>query len=289
MIDCVNRRYAPQAPPQDTVGSPTFPASPTSPTSPTISEADTLYSQLSNDSQALTIVSPALISKFEMTYWYHGISGNPPKLMWRSDFESNPFPLPTLGARFFKIPQKTAHGVFDTPLNAVWGTVAPQILASMKAHGLKYSALKTVRFSTVEDGKEETLGPVVVWIAVRPDTTSAEAVHDATPDILNILAESQIDNVTVEWYEGSVERLVGPPLMSVEDNTSPIFGLNHPFNTGLGIPIARQSDDAQGTLTLLFREMKASNGDASDRILALTNKHVASVDMTTPYELDVAG
>jgi hypothetical protein len=60
------------------VGSPTFPASPTS---STISEADTLYSQLSNDSEALTVVSPALISKFEMTYWYHGISGNPPKLM----------------------------------------------------------------------------------------------------------------------------------------------------------------------------------------------------------------
>lgn len=34
--------------------------------------------------------------------------------------------------------------------------------------------------------------------------------------------------------------------------------------------------------------MKASNGDPSDRILALTNKHVASVDTTTHYELDVA-
>ncbi|KII88088.1 hypothetical protein PLICRDRAFT_698552 [Plicaturopsis crispa FD-325 SS-3] len=268
MIDCVNRRYSAQDPPQDTVASPTLPASPAS---PTFSEADTLYSQLSNDSEALTVVSPALISKFEMTYWYYGISGNPPKLMWRSDFESNPFPLPALGAHSFKIPQKTAHGVFNTPLNAVWGTVAPQILASMKAHGLKYSALKTVRFSTVEDGKDETLGPVVVWIAVRPNTTNAEAVHDATPDILNILAESQIDDVTVEWYEGSVERLVDLPLMSVEDNTSPM-----------------QSDDAQGTLTLLFREKKASNGDPSDRILALTNKHVASVDMTTLYELDVA-
>ncbi|KZS99767.1 uncharacterized protein LAESUDRAFT_746029 [Laetiporus sulphureus 93-53] len=261
MVDCINRRYSAQAPPQDT---------------------------LSNDSDALTVVSPALISKFEMTYWYHGISGNPPKLMWRSDFEANPFPIPALRARFFKIPHKTAHGVFNTPLNAVWDTVAPQILASMKAHGLKYSALKTVRFSIVEDGKEETLGPVVVWIAVRPNTINAEGVHNATPDILDILAESQITDVVVEWYEGSVERLVGPPLMSVKDNTSPIFGLNHPFNTGLGIPIARQSDDAQGTLTFLFREMKASNGDPSDRILALTNKHVASVDTTTHYELDAA-
>ena len=224
------------------MGSPTDPASPTFPTSPTISEADTLYSQLSNDSDALTVISPALISKFEMTYWYHGISGNPPKLMWRSDFDTNPFPIPALGARFFKIPHKTAHGVFNTPLNAVWDTVAPRILASMKTHGLKYSALKTVRFSTVKDGEEEeTFGPVVVWIAVRPNTTNAEAVHDATPDILNILADSQITDVVVEWYEGSVERLVGPPLMSVEDSSSPVFGLNHPFNTGLGIPIARQS------------------------------------------------
>ncbi|KAH9042942.1 hypothetical protein EDB83DRAFT_2507572 [Lactarius deliciosus] len=276
MVDCLNRRYSAQTPPQDAVGSPT------SPTSPTISEADTLYSQLSNDSDALTVVAPALISKFEMHYWYHGISGNPPKLMWRSDLEANPFPIPALGARFFKIPNKTAHGVFNTPLNAVWGTVAPQILESMKAHGLKYSALKTVRFSTIEDGKEETFGPVVVWIAVRPNTTNAGAVRDATPDILHILADFQITDVVVEWYEGSVERLADPPLMSVED---PRFGLNHPFNTGLGIPIARESDDAQGTLTFLFREVKTSNGDPSDRILALTNKHVASVDTTTHYEL----
>ncbi|KAF8325912.1 hypothetical protein F5887DRAFT_1065203 [Amanita rubescens] len=190
MVDCINRRYSA---PQDTVGSPTFPAS------PTISEADALYSQLSNDSDALTVVSPALISKFEMTYWYHGISSNPPKLM----------PTPSPSPRFFKIPHKTAHGIFNTPLNAVWDTVAPQILASMKVHGLKYSALKTVRFSTVEDGKEEeTFGPVVVWIAVRPNTTNAEAVHDATPDILHIIADFQITDVVVEWYEGSVERLV---------------------------------------------------------------------------------
>ena len=66
----------------------------------------------------------------------------------------------------------------------------------------------------------------------------------------------------------------------VEDSTSPRFRLNHPFNTGLGIPITRQSDDVhvQGTLTFLFQEVKDSNGDPSNRTLALTNKHVASVD-----------
>ncbi|KAF8907002.1 hypothetical protein CPB84DRAFT_1813638 [Gymnopilus junonius] len=253
-------------------GSPTSPTSPTSPISPTLSDTETLYSQLSNDSEALTV--------FEMTFWYHGISGNPPPLMWRSDLETNPFPIPEPGANFFNLATKTAHGVFGTQLNPVWDVVAPQILAAIKARGLQYSALCPVRFSTAKDGKE-TFGPVVVWIAVKPKTTDAVAVRDATPDILHILASAEVTDVVVEWYEGSVERLAGSPLMSVDDNTSARFGLSHPFNTGLGIPIARQSDDAQGTLTFL-------NGDPSNRILALTNKHVASADKFTGYEFDEA-
>ncbi|CAA7269372.1 unnamed protein product [Cyclocybe aegerita] len=111
--------------------------------------------------------------------------------------------------RFFKIPTKTAHGVFNTPLNDVWhDTVAPRILALIKARGLKYSMLTTARFSTIEDGSEDkTFGPVVVWIAVRPNTTTAGAVRDATPDILRILADVEITDVVVEWYEASVVRM----------------------------------------------------------------------------------
>ena len=104
---------------------------------------------------------------------------------------------------------KTVHGVFRTQLNAVWDVVAPQILASVKARGIKYSALHTARFSVAEDGGdgEETRGPVVVCIAVRPNTTDAAAVHDATPDVLRVLADAQVTDVTVEWYEAAVERL----------------------------------------------------------------------------------
>ena len=203
MVDCLRSKAAVQSRSQDATQSPD---SPISPTSPTLSDAEILFSQLSNDSDAYAVVAPYLISKYEMNFWYHGISDNPPKLMYRSDLETNPFPIPPPGTNFFKIPTKTVHGVFKTPLNAVWDTVAPQILASMKAHGLQYSALVAVRFSTVEDGKDETFGPVVVWIAVRPNTTNAEAVRDATPDILNVLADVQITDVVVEWYEG----LVGP-------------------------------------------------------------------------------
>ncbi|PPR03819.1 hypothetical protein CVT26_000995 [Gymnopilus dilepis] len=188
-------------------------------------------------SDAFTAINPDLISKYESKFWYHGISSYPPDLLWRSDLETNPIPHPPPGARFFKIPTKTAHGVFDTPLNNVWDNVAPKIIASMKDHGLKYSALKTARLLTLKDGEEEEMvGPVVVWIAVRPNTNTARAVRDATRDILHILADANVHGVVVEWCEG--------------------FGLNLPFKTGLGIPIARLSDDAQGTLTPLFREVE---------------------------------
>ncbi|KIJ07751.1 hypothetical protein PAXINDRAFT_102825, partial [Paxillus involutus ATCC 200175] len=210
-----------------------------------------------------------LISEYETNFYYHGISGDPPKLLWRSDLESNPFPIPPVGTNFYKIPKKTPQAVFNTPLNDVWdSTVAPQILESTKARGLTYSALKTTQFSIVEDGEEERLGPIVIWIAVCPNTTNAGAVRDATPDILDVLTRAQITGVVVEWYEGSVVRLGSTSYES--------------------IPIARQSDDAQGTLTFLFKEVKTKTGEPSDRILALTNKHVASLVTTTDYELDEA-
>ena len=185
MIDCVKREYA--------VRPPTSSASPASSTEP-----------MSNDDPDFhTVIAPDLLSKYEMNFWYHGLSDEPPKLMWRSDLETNPFPTPPHGARFFTVPTKTAHGVFKTPLNAVWRDVAPKILESIKARDIKYSALQTVRFSTVQDGNE-TFGPVVVWISVHPNTTDARAVRDATPDILQILADAQITDVVVEWCEASL-------------------------------------------------------------------------------------
>jgi hypothetical protein len=105
------------------------------------------------------------------------------------------------GTRFFNIPTKTAHGVFNTPLNAVWDQVAPLIIASIKSSGLKYSMLTTARFSTVKDDEEPTLGPVVIWIAVHPNTAKPRDVCDATPAILQILAKFNISDVVVEWYE----------------------------------------------------------------------------------------
>jgi hypothetical protein len=221
MVECL-KQEAGQGAPRDDATQP--PKSPLSPTSPTLSNTETLFSILSSNSDAHTVGAPNLISEYEMNFYYHGISGNPPKLLWRSNLESDPFPIPPPGTNFYKIPQKTAHGVFNTPLNELWDdTIVPQIKTSMKNHSLKYSVINTTRFSIVEDGGEETFGPIVIWIAVRPKTTNASAVRDATPDIFDILTASQITGVVVEWYEGLVVRLVDEkPALNSEGVVPPV-------------------------------------------------------------------
>lgn len=268
-------------------------ASPTSPTfrgSPVLRDADTLFSQPSASSTATTVVALDLISQYESNFYYRGLSEDPPKLMWRSDLDTNPFPMPEAGEHFVNPPSKTAFGIFNMRLNKVWdSTVAPRIIALLKTHGIKRSVLKTARFLIVdEDAGTERWGPDTIWIAVHPNTTKAADARDVTPAILQILNDAQVYGAVVEWYEGAVESLVGPPLMPIVDNSDPTFGLSNPFDVGLGIPIARASDDAQGTVTLLFHEVKTKDGTPSDRILALTNKHVVTVDTTTDYIFDAA-
>lgn len=182
------------------------------PASPTLEDPETLFSRISDESDPYTAVPPDLVSPYEKKFWYHGISTDPPQLMWRSNIETDPFLIPTPGARFSEIPRKTVHGVFNTPLNALWhDPVAPRVKAALKAHGLVYSSIQLARFATEKDGQAGPAGPVVIWISVPPQTTSAAAVRDATPDILQILADLDITDVVVEWYEGSVTRLSDPP------------------------------------------------------------------------------
>ena len=242
---------------------------------------------MSDDSDAYTIVAPHVITPFERRFYYNGISGDPPELLYRSDLETKPIYVPPPGARCSKIPTKIPNGVFDSVLNPKWDEiVAPRIIASMKTHGIKYSALQTVQFTILQDG-QVTIGPVVIWIGVRLKTTNAEAVRDFTPEILHILSDNQIAGVNVEWFEGDVTKLTGPPLLPVVHRTNPAFGLNHPFNAALGIPVARQTaDDGTGTITFLFKEVKTRDGEPSARVLAVTNKHVACVDTKTDYRDD---
>ena len=175
---------------------------------PTWSDTLALVSQCSTSSDASTIVGPDGISDFERVHYWHGISLDPPELLCCSDLKSNPFLIPSPGTRWFTLPVKTAHEVFNTALNPVWHIVAPLIIDLFKKRDIKYSSLMTVCFTTEHDGKK-TLGPIVIWIATHPGTTTTQNACDSSPDILHILEDNGVNGAVVEWYEGSVERLAG--------------------------------------------------------------------------------
>jgi len=260
-----------------------------SPTSPTLSDASTIFPKLSITSDA-TIVGPHGVSEYERITYYHGISPDPPELLYRSDILTNPFPVPK--GRFPHLGTKTTHGVFSTPLNAVWHTVAPKIVALLKDRSIQYSAVKAARFSTLgEDGKE-TLGPVVIWIATHPTTTTAENAYDASPAILNLLETYEVKGAVVEWYEGVVEKLAGPALLRVANDTNPTYYVRRPFTAALGMPIAtkqRETADAQGSVAFFFHENKTKNAEPSARVLGISNDHVLREDTTVDYEFKGAG
>lgn len=53
----------------------------------------------------------------------------------------------------------------------------------------------------------------------------------------------------------------------------------------LGVPIATQGVDTEGTLTLWFHENKDKNGEPSDKIYGVSCCHVLRKDSTIDYEL----
>ncbi|KAJ7068784.1 hypothetical protein C8F01DRAFT_1119275, partial [Mycena amicta] len=93
----------------------------------------------------------------------------------------------------------------STPLNAVWGTVGPQIRDIVKAHGVQYSCIHAHSYTHGPPGEENC--PPVVWIGVQPGFTSADTARDVSQVILALLEKNKVTGVVVEWREAVVQRL----------------------------------------------------------------------------------
>ena len=237
-----------------------------------------------------TALSPYTISDRERTTYYHGISPDPPDLLYRSDLLENPFLFPK--GRHPHLPTKTVYGVFNTPLNPVWDTVAPQIRQLLKAREIRYSAIKAARFVTHHEDGKDTIGPIVIWISTHPTTTSAENAHDASPDVLALLEANGVNGAVIEWYEGAVEKLSGPHLLRVTNDTNPTHFVRRFLTAALGMPIAaaeREDDDAQGSVALFFHENKDKHGAPSTKVFGVTNHHILREHPTVDYEFNGAG
>ncbi|CAE6475016.1 unnamed protein product [Rhizoctonia solani] len=255
--------------------------------SPTLSGTPTVFSQISVASlasEALAITGDQLLSEFERVHYYNGVSVVPPEIYYRSNLDTVTSKLPVPGQQnFFEIPFKTAEGVLGTPIVAVWPRVAPLIVALFKSSGVKYSAFHPAFFSTLNDDMEKDMGPLVIWVATHPGTTSAEKARDVSPAVLSILVKHGIEGAVVEWIEGKPEPLTGPALMPSVEDTNPTQDIRHPFTALHGMSIAtedREAEDATGTISIYFHK-----GGGSDRVLGASCKHVVHADTKSNYKL----
>ena len=162
----------------------------------------------------------------------------------------------------------------------------------MKSRKLRYSAIQTARFVTHGEDAKDALGPIVIWIATHPTTTTAENAHDASPYILALLKANGVEGAVVEWYEGAVEKLSGPHLLRITDDTNPTHYVRRFLTAALGVPIVTaegEATDAQGSATLFFHENKDKHGNPSAKLFGVSTCHVLREATTTTYEFRGAG
>ena len=125
-------------------------------------------------------------------------------------------------------------------------TVTPQICDSLWAQKILYSAIHTVCFVTHDKDGQDSLGPVVIWITTHPNTTTAEDTHHASPNILTLLEVNGVNSIMVEWFEGAVEKMSGPALLHITEDSDPTYYVHQFLTAGLGMPITtaeREGDD----------------------------------------------
>jgi hypothetical protein len=131
---------------------------------------------VSQDSST-TVVSAHDVSNYKRTSYYNRITDNSKHLdlLYRTRSAKHPWIQPT--GRHAHPPPKSLRGVHSTPLNGVWSTVGPLVCDLVKSAVKTRYSIDPSRFITHREDGEDTLGPVVIWVAVYPGSTSADTAH----------------------------------------------------------------------------------------------------------------
>ena len=216
--------------------------SPGPPRSPALSDVSTSSSNLAVVGDITADPEPTP-DEYERTSYYNGITGDGdhPELVYRSDFCTKHFPKPS--GRHFHLPVKSLRGVYNTPLNGVWKTVGPEICDLFRAREIKWTSVDPARFFTHGPPGEETkgsLGPAVIWVGVRPGSTSSHTAHAVSQEILELLQKNGVDDVVVEWREAVPQKLAGPPLMRHVGSDNSTHHVRRFLTALLGIPLATE-------------------------------------------------
>ena len=225
------------------------------------------------------------VPDIEKSGYYKGVSPYYPFLLYRTGREKYPYHGPM--GPWERYSHKSIQGVYGTRLNEVWGTVGPLIRLIIRRNEIRYSSIDVARFITHDHDDGRFPGPVVIWIGVYPDSTTATTAHEVSKEILTLLKEHQIEDVEVEWRESVVRDTKGSALLPTVSSWDPTASVRGPLTTALGIPIATaERPNVEGNLGFFFREGRDRNGDVSNRILAVTCHHVLFEKAQLDYARD---
>ncbi|KAJ3862325.1 hypothetical protein EV359DRAFT_83452 [Lentinula novae-zelandiae] len=169
------------------------------------------------------------------------------RTFYRSDFLTTPFPKPV-----------------DMPLSLSSRSAVSLTHRSM----IDWTSVDPARFFThapLGEDPKGSLGPVVIWVGVIPDSTSADTAHEVSQQILTLLQKN------------------GLPLMCHVDVSDATHHVRRFLTPLLGTPLTTEGME-EGTLTLWFHEIKDNDGNPSNKVYGVSNCHVLRKNTASDYE-----
>lgn len=219
---------------------------------PTLSPTGTDLSDLSLYDEDEYAKSPRVISQFEATLYYAGISRSPPKLVYRTSKDA--FTMPKGPEAYRRL--KRLCPVYDHKLGDKWEDVRPKIRDLLDKQQVRFSTIDVVRFRTVPDHQTlDVISPVVIWIGVFPDSLAGEDAFNSANAILALLEDEDIIAVDIEFRESVFRRSAGAELYEPASNLDVTRHVIDPLTTALGLAIAAaRTPHLQGTMGFYFND-----------------------------------
>ncbi len=185
----------------------------------------------------------------------------PPKLVFHTGLSTTPWVKPKGLEAYREL--KQVRDVFGHKLNDVWEDVGPQVRDLLNVQQISWTSVDVARFITDGESDTEFVGPVTLWIGVRPDSLEGAQALSSGAEILELLKLFGIEDVEVEYRESICRRSAGPQLLrhvskvnhtvDVRGPLTPTLGLSIavPLTPTFGLSIATSDrPDAQGTMGL---------------------------------------
>lgn len=210
--------------------------------------------------------SPYTISQVESTFYYAGISGSPPKLVYRTS--KDPFVMPKRPEAYRHL--KHLYPVYHHELGNKWEDIGPKVRDILDKQHARFSTIDRVRFRTVPDQQiPAALSPAVIWIGVLPDSLIGEEAFHLANTILALLKDEGITTaVDIEFRESIYKRSGSTELYEPASDLDVTRHVIDPLTTALGLPIAAaKTPHFQGTMAFYFQDGEDLYGVTARHVL----------------------